>query len=39
VDYHHQGCRVVANPLGYAHKNEQLTFRAHCVVTVKSETS
>ena len=39
VDYHHQGCRVVANPLGYAHKNEQLTFRAHCVVTVKSEIS
>ena len=39
VDYHHQGCRVVANPLGYAHKNEQLTFRAQCVVTVKSEIS
>jgi predicted phosphodiesterase len=39
VDYHHQGCRVVANPLGYAHKNEQLTFRAQCVVTVKNETS
>jgi Icc-related predicted phosphoesterase len=25
-DYVHQGCRVVANPLGYARKNEQLGF-------------
>ena len=39
VDYQHDGCRVVANPLGYAHKNEQLTFRAQCVVTVKSDAS
>lgn len=27
-DYSLQGCRVVANPLGYAHKNEQRTFKA-----------
>ena len=27
-DYIHKGCRVVANPLGYAHKNEQLQFQA-----------
>lgn len=26
-DYLHQGCRVVANPLGYARKNEQIGFR------------
>jgi len=25
-DYVHKGCRVVANPLGYAHKNEQAHF-------------
>jgi Icc-related predicted phosphoesterase len=25
-DYVHAGCRVVANPLGYARKNEQLAF-------------
>ena len=34
VDYTHQGCRVVANPLGYAHKNEQITFEAQRVVSV-----
>lgn len=27
-------CRVVANPLGYAAKGEQRTFRPHCVLTV-----
>ncbi|PVE06914.1 metallophosphoesterase [Limnohabitans sp. Rim28] len=26
-DYTLNGCRVVANPLGYAHKNEQKTFK------------
>ena len=26
-DYQHLGCRVVANPLGYARKNEQLGFK------------
>jgi hypothetical protein len=25
-DYVHMGCRVAANPLGYARKNEQLAF-------------
>ena len=33
-DYIHQDCRVVANPLGYAHKKEQLTFRSQCVLNV-----
>jgi len=27
-DYVHAGCRVVANPLGYARKNEQEQFQA-----------
>jgi hypothetical protein len=27
-DYLHAGCHVVANPLGYARKNEQLHFQA-----------
>ena len=27
-DYSREGCRVVANPLGYARKNEQLKFHA-----------
>ena len=26
-DYHAHGCRVVANPLGYARKNEQAAFK------------
>ena len=33
-DYVAQGCRVVANPLGYVRKNEQATFRPTCLVTV-----
>ena len=33
-DYVADGCRVVANPLGYVRKNEQATFRPTCVVTV-----
>lgn len=33
-DYVHQGCRVVANPLGYAHKNEQAHFRAQAVIEI-----
>lgn len=37
VDYTHNGCRVVANPLGYAHKKEQLTFQAQQVISVGSE--
>lgn len=33
-DYAHHGCRVVANPLGYAHKNEQLTFKPNALIDV-----
>jgi hypothetical protein len=33
-DYLHQGCRVVANPLGYADKGEQVGFQPHCLVGV-----
>lgn len=33
-DYQHRGCRVVANPLGYARKNEQAAFLPQGVVTV-----
>lgn len=32
--YTHRGCRVVANPLGYARKNEQASFEPCCVVEV-----
>ena len=34
IDYTHQGCRVVANPLGYAGKGEQASFVPHFVVEV-----
>lgn len=33
-DYTHQGCRVVANPLGYAQKGEQAGFLPHALWTV-----
>ena len=33
-DYRQAGCRVVANPLGYAGKGEQATFRPHWLVEV-----
>ena len=33
-DYFVQGCRVVANPLGYAHKNEQLAFQAGLCIDI-----
>jgi len=33
-DYTLNGCRVIANPLGYARKNEQITFQAQRVVSV-----
>lgn len=33
-DYHHQGCRVVANPLGYARKNEQTRFQACSTIVI-----
>lgn len=35
VDYTHHGCRVVANPLGYAHKGEQLLFDAQRLLRLK----
>ncbi len=33
-DYVHNGCRVIANPLGYAGKGEQLGYRAGLCVAV-----
>jgi len=33
-DYVHQGCRVVANPFGYARKNEQINFEPQKIVRV-----
>ncbi len=33
-DYTHQGCHVVANPLGYARKNEQVGFLASQCITL-----
>ena len=33
-DYVHRGCRVVANPLGYARKKEQTHFRAQAVIDI-----
>ena len=34
-DYVHNGCRVVANPLGYARKGEQAAFKPELLVTAK----
>jgi hypothetical protein len=34
-DYTHSGCRVVANPLGYAHKGEQQLFNAQRVLQLQ----
>jgi len=34
IDYVSQGCRVVANPLGYLQKGEQAAFRPHSYITV-----
>jgi predicted phosphodiesterase len=31
-DYRHHGCRVVANPLGYARKGEQAAFQPCCCI-------
>jgi hypothetical protein len=28
------GCRVVANPLGYAHKHEQTSFKPHDLISL-----
>lgn len=33
-DYVHHGCRVVANPLGYARKNEQLHHRPNLLIEI-----
>ncbi len=33
-DYVHLGCRVVANPLGYARKNEQVFFQATSCIDI-----
>ncbi len=33
-DYVHHGCRVVANPLGYARKGEQATFQARHLISI-----
>ncbi len=35
-DYLHRGCRVVANPLGYARKNEQLGFQRAGLIRLAS---
>ena len=34
-DYVHNGCRVVANPLGYARKGEQAAFKPEFLITAK----
>jgi len=34
IDYHHHGCRVVANPLGYARKGEQDGFLPHQLISL-----
>lgn len=33
-DYRHNGCRVVANPLGYQRKNEQVAFRPDLLIEI-----
>jgi predicted phosphodiesterase len=33
-DYEHRGCRVVANPLGYARKNEQAAFKPDLLIEI-----
>ena len=33
-DYRTQGCRVVANPLGYARKNEQMAFKPSLCIDI-----
>lgn len=33
-DYTHQGCYVVANPLGYARKNEQVSFQPKRLIEI-----
>ena len=36
-DYVHEGCRVVANPLGYADKGEQARFVLQCTLEVPQD--
>ncbi|MEO7941409.1 MAG: metallophosphoesterase, partial [Burkholderiaceae bacterium] len=36
-DYVHRGCRVVANPLGYAGKDEQRAFMPRSVITLDAD--
>ena len=38
-DYVHTGCRVLANPLGYASKGEQARFVEQCAVKVPQATT
>jgi hypothetical protein len=37
MDYTSQGCRVVANPLGYARKNEQAHFKDEFAVFLDTD--
>ncbi len=34
ADYAARGCRIVANPLGYASKGEQAAFKPSCCITI-----
>ncbi len=36
IDYVAHGCRVVANPLGYAHKGEQATFKPNGCIRIEA---
>jgi len=36
IDYVAHGCRVVANPLGYAHKGEQASFRPNVCIRIEA---
>lgn len=36
-DYAHHGCRVVANPLGYARKNEQAAFQPQMLIAIRTQ--
>ena len=38
-DYRHNGCRVVANPLGYAGKNEQSAFQGAATIVLDTGAS
>ena len=36
IDYVAHGCRVVANPLGYAHKGEQASFKRDSCICIEA---